>query len=63
MGVMNVTVASSFTTRLAGALTRRRQTVGPCSACHGTVFEDERHLRIHGVLVHRRCATYRPRPL
>lgn len=47
--------------RIAGAVTRRRARVGNCSACHGTVFGDERHVTIHGVLVHRRCATYRRR--
>lgn len=54
-------VASTITTRLADAVTRRRHTVGPCSACRGTVFADEHHLRLHGVLMHRRCTAYRPR--
>lgn len=40
---------------------RRRQSVGPCATCEGTVFRDEAHMRIHGVLLHRRCATYRQR--
>lgn len=47
--------------RIAGAVTRRRTRVGHCSTCHATVFGDERHVTIHGVLVHRRCATYRRR--
>lgn len=53
--------ASTIPTRIADTMLRRRHTIGPCSACRGTVFDDERHLRLHGVLVHRRCATYRPR--
>jgi hypothetical protein len=48
-------------TRIADAVARRRHTVGSCSTCHGTVFGDERHVRIHGVLVHRRCVAYRRR--
>ena len=40
---------------------RRRATLGPCATCEATVFGDEAHLRLHGVLLHRRCATYRQR--
>jgi hypothetical protein len=55
-----VMVATSIN-RIADAVTRRRTRVGNCSTCHGTVFGDERRVTIHGVLVHRRCATYRRR--
>jgi hypothetical protein len=47
--------------RIAGAVARRRARVGHCATCHGAVFGDERHVRIHGVLVHTRCAAYRRR--
>lgn len=53
-------VATSLN-RIADAVTRRRTRVGNCSTCHGTVFGDERHVTVHGVLVHRRCAEYRRR--
>ena len=46
-------------TRIADTVTRRRTRVGQCATCHAPVFEDERHVTIHGVLVHRRCAVYR----
>jgi hypothetical protein len=57
-----VMVAPSLS-RIAGAVVRRRTLVGSCATCHGSVFGDERHVRIHGVLVHRRCAAYRRRGL
>jgi hypothetical protein len=53
-------VATSLT-RLAGAVARRRTRVGSCAACGVSVFEDERHLRIHDALLHQLCATYRRR--
>lgn len=46
---------------LTAMLTRRRTTTGSCSTCGATVFGDESHLRLHGVLVHRRCVGYRRR--
>jgi hypothetical protein len=54
-------MAAPSLTRITGAVTRRRHRVGTCATCHGTVFTDERHVSIHGVLVHRRCAAYRRR--
>jgi hypothetical protein len=49
---------ASSLTRIAGVIARRRTTVGHCSTCHAPVFDDERHVRIRGVLVHRRCIPY-----
>ena len=42
-------------TGLTAMLTRRRTTTGTCATCGVTVFGDESHLRLHGVLMHRRC--------
>ena len=42
---------------------RRRRTLGSCATCDSTVFGDEAHMKLHGVLVHRRCAAYRRRSL
>ena len=46
---------------LTALLTRRRSTTGTCATCRATVFGDESQLRLHGVLVHRRCVGYRRR--
>lgn len=48
-------------TKITAMLTRRRVETGTCSACAATVFGDEHHLRLHGVLVHRRCVGHRRR--
>jgi hypothetical protein len=56
---MGPTMIRARSQRLWMAVTRRRIVTGRCAVCHGTVFEDERSLRPHGVLMHRRCATYR----
>ena len=42
-------------------VSRRRAAEGTCAACGTTVHADERWLRIHGLLLHRRCVAYRPR--
>ena len=54
-------MVSASITRLAGAVARRRSVVGLCATCHAAVFGDERHVRLHGVLVHGRCVAYRRR--
>jgi hypothetical protein len=57
----HVLMVATSLSRIAGAVVRRRSLVGSCATCHGTVFEDERHVHIHGVLLHRRCTAYRRR--
>jgi hypothetical protein len=39
----------------------RRRSLGSCATCDATVFGDEAHMTLHGVLVHRRCVAYRRR--
>lgn len=54
-------MVTSSLTHLVGAVVRRRSLLGTCATCHVAVFGDERHVRMHGVLVHRRCVAYRRR--
>ena len=54
-------MVTSSLTRLAGVITRRRTAVASCAACHAPVFGDEHHVRLHGLVLHRRCVAYRRR--
>ena len=53
-------VAASLS-RIAEIVLRRRIVVGRCRTCQAAVYDDERHVRIHGLLQHQRCVAYRRR--